>query len=305
VTIWPIPVEEIRDRRQIVGASDAPTIMGKNPWMSRHALWMYKCGWEPPKKTSPAMLRGIFLEEEARQAFSEWRGIKFSPKIMYHPEYEWMVASLDGLSENEDEILEIKCPGAKDHATAETLVVPEKYHYQLYHQLAVTGMPFVWYYSWNGATGVPIEFYRDDYKISAMITAELKFWYGVQEKLPPHLVGDIMQDGLVSQFDVVYPHWVCQECAKKYGGHGRHGAIATWHPDICDVCNCWKIVTEPRDFGYPDLPYRKNLTKIRKELMDAAQEYRKEDPEGNRLGIQELQERVDAIDASLLNRDFS
>jgi len=39
--------------------------------------------------------------------------------------------------------------------------------------------------------------------------------------------------------------------------------------------------------------------------MDAAQKYREEDPEGNRLGIQDLQERVDAIDALLLNRDFS
>ena len=224
---------------------------------------------------------------------------------MYHPEYEWMVASLDGISEQEDEILEIKCPGAKDHATAEGLVVPESITTSSIISLAVTGMQFVWYYSWNGAQGVPIEFYRDEYKISAMITAELKFWYGVQERLPPHLVGDIMKDGLVSQFDVVYPHWVCQECAKKHGGHSRHGSIATWHPDICDVYNGWKTVTEPRDFGYPDLPYRHNVAKIRKALMDAAQKYREEDKEGNRGSIQELQERVDAIDASLLNHDFS
>lgn len=50
------------------------------------------------------------------------------------------------------------------------------------------------------------------------------------------------------RIDPDQPTWVCYECGKKYGSF-RCG-IATWHPDVCDVCGEVHSVTEPRDFGY-------------------------------------------------------
>lgn len=44
------------------------------------------------------------------------------------------------------------------------------------------------------------------------------------------------------------PEWVCGDCGEAYGN--RECGLATWHDDKCGVCGEYKIVTEPRDFGY-------------------------------------------------------
>lgn len=44
-----------------------------------------------------------------------------------------------------------------------------------------------------------------------------------------------------------YPVWVCADCGLTYGR--RACGIATWHPDYCDICGDYCMVTEPRDFG--------------------------------------------------------
>lgn len=48
-----------------------------------------------------------------------------------------------------------------------------------------------------------------------------------------------------------YPDWVCFDCAIKAGGKMPEGHLATFHVGVCDVCFDKKIVTEPRDYGYP------------------------------------------------------
>lgn len=50
-----------------------------------------------------------------------------------------------------------------------------------------------------------------------------------------------------------YPHWVCSPCGSPVSR--RSGAwVATWHTGKCDVCGQTLMVTEARDFGYPDFP---------------------------------------------------
>ena len=47
-----------------------------------------------------------------------------------------------------------------------------------------------------------------------------------------------------------YPHWVCQECGSK--ASKKQFQVSTWHKDKCDVCEKIKMVTEARDFFYPE-----------------------------------------------------
>ena len=71
---------------------------------------------------------------------------------------------------------------------------------------------------------------------------------------------------------VNYPHWVCHACASESGASVAD--LATFHEDICDVCNDWKSVTESRDYGYPkDLLRSWDPDKIRKELTMACIHY--------------------------------
>ena len=45
--------------------------------------------------------------------------------------------------------------------------------------------------------------------------------------------------------------WICTKCAHEHGATTREGHLATWHEDLCGVCNELKTVTEPRDFRWP------------------------------------------------------
>lgn len=52
----------------------------------------------------------------------------------------------------------------------------------------------------------------------------------------------------------LYPVWICHDCALANGGNTRPGHCSTIHEDICGWCGKMKMVTEPRDYGYPQPP---------------------------------------------------
>ena len=59
-----------------------------------------------------------------------------------------------------------------------------------------------------------------------------------------------MADMLAVALRYPYPAWTCAECAVAAGGK-MHRDYATWHRGTCPVCGLDRMVTEPRDFGYP------------------------------------------------------
>ena len=81
-----------------------------------------------------------------------------------------------------------------------------------------------------------------------------------------------------------YPHLVCNECGvsanvltclKKYKAPPKqlHFELSTYHENICEVCGEKKMVSESRDFFYPDFSLlEKNwILKIKKETITGAQ----------------------------------
>ena len=57
-----------------------------------------------------------------------------------------------------------------------------------------------------------------------------------------------------------YPLWICADCAAKVTK--RKPCCACYHMDICEVCNEWKEVTQPRDYGYPNVKPMYDKVKI-------------------------------------------
>ena len=47
--------------------------------------------------------------------------------------------------------------------------------------------------------------------------------------------------------------FICEECAILGGGKIPKDHLACWHIGKCDACSTKKLVTEPRDFGYPKI----------------------------------------------------
>lgn len=174
-------------RKEKIGASDAPIIMGISPYDTPYSLWQKKLDLLPQTQMSKPMERGHTLEPLAREQISQQIGVALDPQVRFHSSIPWMMATLDGLSPDEKTLVEIKCPGETDHGMALSGKIPEKYVPQLQHQLEVCELEKGYYFSYDGKAGVMIEFYRDDKYIKKLITVEKEFYICMQDLTPPEL----------------------------------------------------------------------------------------------------------------------
>lgn len=181
-------------RKTKIGASDAATIMGLSPWSTPFELYEEKMGLRSPKEFSSAMSRGVSLEEKARWAYEEGTGALVFPQVVVHQAFEWCIASLDGMTLEADRIVEIKCPGKETHRIAEQGCIPEHYMPQLQHQMFVTNLQEVDYFSFDGEKGVKITVKRDEKFIQKMIKEELKFMECLYTQTPPPLTDKDYRD---------------------------------------------------------------------------------------------------------------
>jgi putative phage-type endonuclease len=164
-------------RRSKIGASDAPVIMGVSPWSTPYKLWNEKLGFTLPKFQSKHMLDGLEIEDSARNIFFLETGILVDPEIIFHPEHEFMMASLDGISKDKKTILEIKKPNYLDHKSASLKIVPNKYYPQLQHQMSCCELDKTYYLSYRSDEDYHLFVVeRDDKYIKKMIKQEEIFY---------------------------------------------------------------------------------------------------------------------------------
>lgn len=61
--------EWLQNRSKGIGASEAGTVLGLNPWETPYQLWRRKKGIDPPKVENFAMVAGHLLEDAVAQFF--------------------------------------------------------------------------------------------------------------------------------------------------------------------------------------------------------------------------------------------
>ena len=177
-----------RWRTQGIGASDAPVIMGETPFKTPRTLWSIKTGRMQEDPAGPAARRGRDLERFARRTYERQTGIQMEPLCLVHDEFQWMRASLDGLSFDGSTLLEIKCPlSLRDRASAQEGRIPSQYYAQLQHQLEVSGAQQAHYWSFHGTDGILIEVRPDKEYAKRLVQAEAAFWQLVTEDHWPEL----------------------------------------------------------------------------------------------------------------------
>lgn len=146
-----------------LGASDAATMCGANPFHSSAELWQEKTGLTPPQAENDAMRRGHELEASVRDWFMERYGSVV--ELEYHEfgiysrsDYPMLFATLDGrltvtqdfsisygsethsYKKDEKIILEIKNPAPRTmRAYLDWYDMPKYYKYQAAQQLFCTG----------------------------------------------------------------------------------------------------------------------------------------------------------------------
>lgn len=174
-------------RKSHITATDANVIMGVSPWKTLMELYNEKISDEPPEEPNERMKRGIGLEPTARNIFILETGIYVEPKVY---KKDWALASLDGISEDEKVIVEIKCPGQKDHSIAMDGKIPDHYYPQIQHQIYVTGVDMAYYFSFDGSESVLVEVERNEPYIQEMIKKEEAFYQCLINKIPPQLINE-------------------------------------------------------------------------------------------------------------------
>lgn len=168
-------------RGQGIGASDAPAIMGENPWKSPAQVLREKCGGRSYGPNA-AMVRGTGLEPEARKSYETRFGINIFPACLQSMHHAWLRASVDGLAVNGSVVVEIKCGESVYRKSAATRKVPDYYFGQLQHILAVTALSAIDFWCYLPARPeVHIRVARDDSYIKRLLDAEHAFWQEVQK----------------------------------------------------------------------------------------------------------------------------
>lgn len=171
-------------RKKHIMASMSSTIMGVSKWSTPFDLFCEITGLNPPKECNAAMQRGLDLEGEARQEFRLLTGIKVVPVVMKSERYGWMAASLDGWDEATKTLVEIKCPGVTDHASAVKGIIPKHYIPQLVHQMIVAEVDKCYYFSYSPYYVKPcvlLELNLDYEDATFLIEKEKDFYQRLQE----------------------------------------------------------------------------------------------------------------------------
>lgn len=170
-------------RREKIGASDCPAIMGCG-YVTAHQLWKQKVtGAE--QFVTPSMQRGSDLEAEARAKINEGMEHKFEPAVYECEEFPFMIASLDGVGDIL-QVIEIKCPSEgifKEFQAYGT--IPDAWFWQVQHQMAVTGSESVRIFAYNGVILASQTVERDETAISDLIAKETAFYKCMCEFTPP------------------------------------------------------------------------------------------------------------------------
>lgn len=210
-------------RKNHIGSSDAPVIMGKSKFSTPFKLWLVKTGQSVDEANNWATQRGNEAEPLARALFEKEFEASFPPAVVESDEHPWMSASLDGYHVGLNTFIEIKCPRREVMELAKKGEVHPEYIYQLEHQLMVTKAEHCFFMCVatemrDGKVRIRdkaiVKYYPNPTLQAELLEAEKKFWFDhVVAKVPPKLGED---DVLVrTDFKVVASYQLLKQAISK------------------------------------------------------------------------------------------
>ena len=182
-----IPIEQNTSewhayRRDKIGASMAPVIMGVSPYQT--PLQLYNQILDGTKLADTESMRyGREKEGVARAWVNNSYDENFEPCVMQHEEYDWLIASLDGW--NGICPLEIKAVNTEDWEKIKTGKIPDKHYPQIQMQLEVSNASQAFYCAFYQGEMLLLSVGRNDDYIKTMMTAVVDFKRLLIELDPP------------------------------------------------------------------------------------------------------------------------
>lgn len=169
-------------RRNSIGASEAPIILGISPYRSPLSLWEEKLGLI--KSSIPengAMKRGNEIEIIARDHYNLEFHDDMKPAVAQSDKYPFLIASLDGINSLRN-IMEIKYNKKSVHEDVRNKdIFPDHHYCQMQQQMLVTDQDECTYVSANAENDIVYrKVLRSDKYIDKMIDKLVEFWDKVQ-----------------------------------------------------------------------------------------------------------------------------
>lgn len=175
-------------RKDKIGASDLPIILGISPYCTSYELWRKKLGFSQEEPETQAMKRGKELESYVRDMVNVSTDYHFEPEILAHPDIPWAIASLDGISKNKRVVLEIKCTSKKNHELIKSGSSPDLFYPQIQWQLFVSGCDSALLVHYFPDEKVSATVKRNDVYIESLLTAAKDFYRCMIEITPPDML---------------------------------------------------------------------------------------------------------------------
>ncbi len=165
-------------RKGLLTATDAPMLLGASPYVTPYKGWQRKTGQIQEQQETEAMRRGKRDEPIARDWFNQEYGLDMQPCCIESDIYNFLGASLDGLSKCGKYILEIKSNGDQYHFGLQRGGLPDFHLMQMQHQLLCTDnkAEMAYYVSINKGEKVVKEVYPDKAWIDEYLPLAKEFW---------------------------------------------------------------------------------------------------------------------------------
>ncbi|MBE3141443.1 MAG: YqaJ viral recombinase family protein [Thermoplasmata archaeon] len=172
--------EQIQDRINGIGGSEAASVLGLSRYKTTLQLWGEKTGQLPvPEIDSEAAELGSELEDYVARRFTKKTGLQVERvnETIIHPNYNFLRANIDRRVVGENSILECKtCSIRKSQEWIED-EIPQEYLIQVHHYLMVTGAEIAYIAVLIGNEKFLWKIVeRDENIIQQILQGELNFW---------------------------------------------------------------------------------------------------------------------------------
>lgn len=178
----------LEERRKGIGGSDVAAILGLSPWKTPYQVYREKRKEVEDWQGNEATDWGKRMEPAIRQWYSDTTGrcVRLPDKILFNSQYPFMLASLDGFTDDPRGV-EIKTArSGKGWGEPGTNEIPDYYFLQVQHYMVVTGFEvFDVPVSIGGGSPELYEVPADKELQEMIIEAEAAFWQRVVDGNPP------------------------------------------------------------------------------------------------------------------------
>lgn len=183
--------EQRAKRHEGLGASDTPIIMGYSSYKTPYQLYLEKTGAiESSEEMTEQQYWGNALEPIIIKRFADQNDVEITfPDTVYHPDYPYIFANLDGWIESEQAVIEVKSANSfqrKEWDMALTDGIPLVYLIQIAKQCAITDATRGYCAVLIGGMEYKQFIYERDKALEELIiNSDREFWYNVQNRTPP------------------------------------------------------------------------------------------------------------------------